>query len=480
MELAFARADGTEVPVLLSANPVIVGDEQLTVVLAHDISERKHFEEQLVAQATHDDLTGLPNRADLRGQLERTCRLSAGGRGFGVLFCDLDRFKQVNDAFGHDRGDELLVQVANRLREEADCADTVARLGGDEFVVLVESAADEAGLSRLAERIVRAFGEPFTVGDAEVWVTISVGQLWTVGEADPAEVLRRADVAMYRAKAVGRNRVEVFDREVQASVEHRAEVERRLRRGLSDGEIVGFLQPFVDLASGEVVGAELLARWRRPDGTMVSPVDFIPVAEESGLVVDLGRRMLRQACELLVARQRRGARPVRLNVNVSGIHVLAGDLVGDVTGILAQTGAPAHLLTIELTESRLMDDADEAVRRLEMIRELGVGLAIDDFGTGYSSLGYLQQLPVDTVKVDKGFVDGLGVDRGRTAIVEATVSLGATFGLKVVAEGVETEDQAAALRRLGCGYAQGWLFGRPMPSDDFELFVDMAPDRISI
>jgi diguanylate cyclase (GGDEF)-like protein len=435
---------------------------------------------RLARQATYDTLTGLPNRALFLDRLGRAlARTARGGDLTAVLFIDLDRFKPINDSLGHATGDQVLRAIACRLTTLLRADDTVARLAGDEFVVIGESLSTPEAAVRFGERVVTTLSQPIRTATGvvvhEVSVGASVGVAFADGGADVTaeDLLRDADVAMYRAKQRGRGRVEVFDEALRIAVESRLETQNELRHAIDDGQIRAFYQPIVDSASGAVVGFEALARWEHPVRGLLAPGAFIDVAEETGLIVPLGARMLALACARTA--RWRDERPDRSDlhvaVNVSGTQFTHPSFVPTVAAVLADTGLDPDALWLEITETSIMADAKAAAETLGAIRALGVHLAIDDFGTGYSSLAYLRRFPVESLKIDRSFVAGIGRNREDEAIVDMILSLASALGLCVVAEGVETADQLAHLRRLGCGLVQGYHFGRPMPPDQIWYFL---------
>jgi diguanylate cyclase (GGDEF)-like protein len=391
-----------------------------------------------------------------------------------VLFIDLDRFKPINDSLGHATGDEVLRAIAVRLTTLMRADDTVARLAGDEFVVIVENLQAPEVAVRLAERVVTALSRPISteVGIVvhEVSVGASVGVAFADGGAEPTaeDLLRDADVAMYRAKQRGRGRVEVFDEALRIAVESRLETQNDLRHAIDGGQIRAFYQPIVDTGSGAVVGFEALARWQHPVRGLLAPSAFIDVAEETGLIVPLGARMLALACAQTARwrQDRPGWDGLHVAVNVSGTQFTHPSFVPAVAAVLADTGLDPDALWLEITETSIMADAEAAAQTLGAIRALGVHLAIDDFGTGYSSLAYLRRFPVESLKIDRSFVAGIGINREDEAIVDMVLSLARALRLHVVAEGVETADQLAHVRRLGCAFVQGYHFGRPMPPEE--------------
>jgi len=396
-----------------------------------------------------------------------------------VLFIDLDRFKPINDSLGHATGDEVLRAIADRLTGLLRADDTVARLAGDEFVVIGESLTTHESAVRFAERVVTTLSSPIRTQIGTVVHEVSVGASVGVAFADgaggltPEDLLCDADVAMYRAKQRGRGRVEVFDEALRIAVESRLETQNDLRHAIDDGQVRAFYQPIVDSAAGVVVGFEALARWEHPVRGLLAPGAFIDVAEETGLIVPLGARMLALACAQLARwRDERGERSgLYVAVNVSGTQFTHPSFVPTVAAVLAETGLDPDALWLEITETSIMADARTTADTLGAIRALGVHLAIDDFGTGYSSLAYLRRFPVESLKIDRSFVAGIGRSREDEAIVDMILGLARALGLHVVAEGVETADQFAHLRRLGCALVQGYHFGRPMPPDQIWNFL---------
>ena len=491
------------------------GNVAEATIMLDDVTERKRLEEELAHRALHDPLTGLPNRALLLDRLgqalarlghrsgvrpDRGSDPEPGAGGVAVLFLDLDGLKRVNDSLGHEAGDELLVAFARRLGGGLRPADTLARLAGDEFVVLLEGAGEEEAV-RAAERVVRGASEaPFAVAGQEVFVTASVGV--ALGEApgggaQPAApdagadvLLRHADLAMYEAKRRGGARHALYAERMGREAGARLELEGDLRRALARGEIEAFYQPEVSLESGRVVAVEALARWRHPERGLLLPAAFIPLAEETGLIVELGYRVLRVALGQ-AARWREnwggppGSAPPVVWVNLSARQFREPDLAAKVSAILEEAGVEPGALGLEVTESILVEDASPSVSLLEDLRRLGVGLAVDDFGTGYSSLSYLTRLPVGYLKIDRSFVAGLGPEggparrvgaegskgAGDATIVSAVIGLARAMGMKVVAEGVETGGQLARLEEMGCDLAQGYRFARPLPAGEATAYL---------
>jgi diguanylate cyclase len=444
-------------------------------VLRASLRERDDLAAQLEHQAFHDGLTDLANRALFNDRVRHAlARARREGGSLAVLFVDLDDFKVVNDNLGHGAGDRLLREVAARLRGCLRDADTVGRLGGDEFAILAEDTdLEEARV--LAERVLATLGAPFPLVGGQVTVRASVGI--AVDERpglDEAQLLRNADIAMYVAKDRGKGTYEVFQGSMLRSVRDRHDVTAALEGAIERHELVVHYQPIVDLHDGRVAGAEALVRWPRPDRGLVPPADFIPLAEETGLVVELDRFVLRQACRQ-VAGWNADAGRLLLHVNLSAHHLLRADLATSVAAALRDSGLAPECLALEITESVLMHDLETAIVRLHELKRLGVHLAIDDFGTGYSSLAYLRQMPIDAVKIDKSFVDGVAGGPEESAVARAIIALATTLHLDTVAEGVELPEQASALAELGCHLAQGYHFSRPVPAADMAQLTGQRP-----
>ncbi|MDQ4100090.1 MAG: EAL domain-containing protein [Chloroflexota bacterium] len=433
-----------------------------------DISERKRLEEQLAHQAFHDSLTGLPNRALFMNRLEHAlARARRHPTHAALLYLDLDRFKVVNDSLGHEVGDQLLIAVGGRLRACVRPQDTVARLGGDEFTILLEDVGQVDQVLRCARRVLEALTVPFTAAKHQVFTTASIGVAWSNEEEHASALLRHVDIAMYRAKSKGKARYEVYDPEMNAQAVRRLEMENNLRWAPQREEFSVVYQPNVELSTGRVIGMEALLRWQHPQRGMVLPSEFIPITEDTGLILPLGRWVLEQACRQAREWQEqftaRGLMSV--SVNLSARQFQDPDLVEETGRVLRECGLDPRCLHLEITESVMMEHAEAAVSTLNRLKGLGVQLALDDFGTGYSSLGYLERFDVDTVKLDRSFVRELGRERGKTAIMEAVITLSRALGFSVVAEGIETVEQLSELRRLGCERGQGYLFSKPVTAD---------------
>ena len=480
-ELRIQHADGTwrdfEVIAKNLVEDVGVGG---IVVTFHDITERKAFERDLQRLAFHDTLSGLPNRALFLDRLERAlARADRYRRSIAVMFLDLDNFKVVNDSLGHEIGDRLLMAVAARLRACLRDEDTAARLGGDELAVLLEEVVDEQSAVDVARRISATMTEPIVLDGRELFPTFSIGiALSTPGHDRPDTLLRNADLAMYRAKANGKARFQVFDPSMTIGALERMEMESDLRHALDRRELRVVYQPIVALEHGRISELEALVRWDHPTRGTISPVQFIPLAEETGLIVSIGQWVLEEACRQAhawaIAHPTEPA--IVMSVNLSARQFLQADLVEEVARVLWQTRLDPSTLKLEITESVLMRDIDGTIEKLWALKNLGVHLAIDDFGTGYSSLSYLKRFPVDTLKIDRSFVSGLGQDSNDTAIVRSVVALAKSLNLAVTGEGIETSEQLGQLQALGCDQGQGYLFAKPLEAVAVsELLANVEP-----
>ncbi|MFY9294324.1 MAG: EAL domain-containing protein [Methylorubrum rhodinum] len=462
-------ADGQSLPVRVLRKDVLLGRKRQTVVAVRDQRERLHTEARMRTLAFTDALTELPNRARLGDVLaHHTAVLRESGRGFAVLMLDLDRFKFVNDVLGHAMGDTLLRKVAERLRSAVSEDDVVGRLGGDEFAVLTLSVQEDGGPQRLAARIVEVMDRPFLLDGQLVNVGASVGvALAPQDGADPEQLLRNADLALYQAKAEGKAQFRVFEPALAERVEARRTLEADMRRALKAGEFELHYQPLVDAQSGQVTAAEALLRWRHPRRGLVSPADFIPLAEETGLIMPLGAWVLRTAC----TDARRWPNAIKVAVNLSPVQFRDDRLPEAVEDILRETGLAAHRLELEITEGVMFDDEERTLMMLSRLKAVGVGLAMDDFGTGYSSLSYLRRFPFDKIKVDRSFVCQLPADAESAAIVRAIITMGSCLGMITTVEGVETAEQYAFVASEHCGQVQGYHISRPLPSTDFIAFL---------
>ena len=439
--------------------------------IIHDVTERKAAEQQLLHDALHDRLTGLPNRALLLDRADHLLRRAARRPSelFGVLLLDVDRFKYVNDSLGHVAGDELLLALARRVEGCVRREDTVARLGGDEFAVLLDSVAEVVEATHVAERIQTALSLPFVLGDHELYATASIGiALSAPGYARAEEMLRDADTAMNRAKLAGRARHELFEAEMHADVVARLRLETQLRRALERDELLLYYQPIVHLDTGKLAGFEALIRWRHPERGLLRPIEFIDMAEETGLIIPIGWWVLRQACTQLRQWLDRipGTERLTMNINLSARQFRQPDLVPRIDAVLLEAGVTPRAVELEITESAFLESAEVATVAVNELRKRGVRVCIDDFGTGYSSLGYLRRLTVDTVKIDRSFVSGLGSEGGNPELVHAIVALAQSLELGAIAEGVETVAQRQMVWELGAQMAQGHLFAMPVDAEE--------------
>jgi diguanylate cyclase (GGDEF)-like protein len=455
--------------------------EMRTAELRRREEDRKRLQDELAHQAFHDSLTGLANRALFKDRVDHALkRLQRRRRPLAVFFLDLDRFKAINDSFGHASGDALLIAVSKRLSDCVRAEDTVARLGGDEFAVLVENLAGDAEVRIIADRVKEAFRDPIVIDGRELAVAASIGiALSEAGTETADDLLRNADLAMYRAKAAGGG-ARQYAPEMHAGMIDRLELESDLRQALARDQLYLVYQPIVDLQTGRLSGAEALLRWQHPTRGVVSPAEFIPVAESSGMIVPIGEWVLRQACR--DARrwdEIRGGEQLSVSVNLSGRQLQTSELPSVVPQALLEAGLAPGRLTLEMTESVLIDRNDETLALLHELRRIGVRLAIDDFGTGYSSLSYLHRFPVDVVKIDRSFIESLTGEADDTSLVGSIIRIGQGLRVSTVAEGIEDATQLAALQRLGCDNGQGYHFARPMSVSDFEAFIAEAGRRLS-
>jgi diguanylate cyclase (GGDEF)-like protein/PAS domain S-box-containing protein len=475
-EKRYLHADGRPVWASLSATLMRDPDGTPLYFVSHvaDITETKQSGERLAHQAIHDPLTGLPNRALFVERLRAALAEDDAART-AVIFLDLDDFKLVNDSLGHQAGDRLLVAVADRLRAAIRPNDLVARFGGDEFTVLCRDVPDAEHAKGVAARLSRAIAKPVTLTDGEVFVTASLGISLASGELDtPDTLLRDADAAMHRAKEEGRARTEVYESAAHDRAVRDLRTGNELHRALEREELRVHYQPIVRLDNGRVTGFEALVRWEHPERGLVRPDEFIGLAEQTGLVVPIGTWVLEQAARQVVTWQTHGSQ-LTMSVNLSPRQLAEPSLHDAVEEVLRATGVPPDSMWFEITEGTLMRDAEAAVVALGKLRALGVHLSVDDFGTGYSSMTYLKRFPVEALKVDRSFVDGLGREPEATAICTAVISLAHALGLRAVAEGIETSEQLAELRTLGCELGQGYLFGRPEPPERLGHRPDARP-----
>lgn len=469
---------------LASGQPMLdaSGQKMGAVVAMHDITERKTFEEQLEHQAFHDALTGLPNRTLFMDRLGHALvRTRRGPGSVAVLFLDLDNFKMINDSLGHKVGDQLLILVSQRLQGCIRPEDTVARLGGDEFTILLEDITDPSDAARIAERIEEQLRSPIIMGGQdmlrtsslegrELFISTSIGIAIQASTDDhPDDLLRNADIAMYEAKSKGKARYAVFEPRMKARASEHLRIETELRRAIEREEFRVYYQPIVCLDTGNISGVEALLRWEHPTRGMVPPLEFIPLAEETGLIVPIGQLVLEEACRQARHWQELYPQPgggsLTMSVNLSARQFGHPKLLEDIARAIEETGLDACCLKLEITESIGVEDTGATIETLNRLKEMGIQLALDDFGTGYSALSYLKRFPISTLKLDRSFVAGLGRDAEDTAIVHAVIAFAKALGLSITAEGIETAEQLSALWALGCDHGQGYYFSKPLPRD---------------
>ncbi len=483
LEKRFVRKDGTVRWANFTISRIKAFGAELAVVgMAHDITQRKTLESQLMHQASHDPLTGLGNRALFRDRVERALANSGHvPERVAVIYCDLDDFKKVNDSLGHSEGDRLLQIVSERLLNATRGRDTVARLGGDEFAILVENVSEAEDVIIVADRIVHGLQQPVALAGNEVFVGGSVGIARAAHGDDAAALLRNADVAMYTAKHGGKGRRAIFQREMHSIALERLELEAGLRRATERGELRLRYQPIVELASGRVIGAEALLRWQHPERGLLLPAAFLKLCEDTGLIVPVGLWVLHAACQQGAcwdaALQAGAVHPgaptpaFTLSVNVSARQLQGETFVDDVATALADSGLPPERLLLEITETVFLQNEETIIERLRALKLLGVGLGIDDFGTGFSSLSYLQRFPLDVLKIDKSFVDGVTRDGSDAALARAIIALGEVLSLRTIAEGIARPQQQERLQALGCQFGQGFLFAEPLEADEVERLL---------
>ena len=488
MEFRMRHRDGTYLSTETLRTSLVHDQNVKGIVLnTRDITERKQFEEQLQHQAFHDPITNLANRALFRDRvLHAIERQERDHKPIAVLFMDIDDFKTVNDSLGHAAGDGLLQEVGDRLKKALRSADTAARLGGDEFAILLEDGGEGIRAAEVAERIMQMLEDPFALEGKEVFVRASVGIAVADGAApggeDAAEALmRNADVAMYMAKERGKGRYQVFEPEMHDTALRRLELKADLQRALDHDEFILHYQPVIELESGRITGVEALIRWIHPERGIVQPLEFIPLAEETGLIVPIGRWVLAEACRYAVELQSEfpsapDEPPFHMAVNLSARQLARPEIVNEVRDILAETGLEAPALILEITESMVMQDMELAIERLNQLKQLGVLLAIDDFGTGYSSLNYVRRFPVDILKVDKSFIDEVADGGESSALTAAVIELAGILNLKPVAEGIERADQLERLMELKCDMGQGYLFARPLDAQALRRLLQERAD----
>ena len=464
------RGDGVELAVETSAAPIHdrLGGVIGAVMVAHDVTVARELSQKLARLALHDSLTDVPNRTLLSDRLDQAVmRVHRTGTSVAILFIDLDRFKHINDTLGHAVGDELLRSVAQRLQSCVRSSDTVSRQGGDEFLVLLSDVTQPHDAALCAEKIIAALDAPHHIGGHDLRITASIGIATYPGDASDAEqLLRNADFAMYQAKYSGRNNYQFFKPEMNADAVERQSVETDLRRAVTQREFELNYQPKVSLETGAVVGVEALIRWNRPGCGTVLPARFIPVAEESGLILPIGRWVLETACRQARNWRDRGIAPISVAVNVSAVELRAKDFLDNVHQILEQSGLEPPFLELELTETFMMQDWKTTAEILRALKALGVKIALDDFGTGYSSLSYMKRFPIDALKIDQSFIRDMTTDSDDASIVSAVINMGRSLNMRVIAEGIQTRDQLKFLQDRHCPEGQGYYFGPPVPAED--------------
>ncbi|WP_299182629.1 EAL domain-containing protein [uncultured Neptuniibacter sp.] len=440
------------------------------VCVIRDISDVKRTKDELYRLAHHDTLTGLPNRLHMNEHLAFAIeRAKRHNRSLAVIFFDLDNFKIINDSFGHDVGDQLLQQTAQKLVKNVRASDMVIRVSGDEFIIIMEDVHQVHDVEQVVRELLREFQQEMVLAEQRINITASMGIcLYPLAASTPQELLRNADAAMYSAKEVGRNTFQFYEKEMTSNAVERVVLENSLRQAIEKEEFELYYQPQINLKDNKIIGTEVLIRWNHPEKGLVLPVNFIPFSEKSGLILEIGRWVLRMACIQAKTWLDKGVNFGRIAVNIAGPQIKQGDLVGMVNSALKEAGLPARYLELEVTENYIMKQQDRAAEQLQRVRDLGVTLSIDDFGTGYSSMSYLKQLPVHKLKIDQGFIRDIPDDPNDMAISKAIIAMGQSLGLTVIAEGVETEQQACFLADAGCHEAQGYLFGKPVDRDRAE------------
>jgi diguanylate cyclase (GGDEF)-like protein/PAS domain S-box-containing protein len=469
-DLKLRHKDGSQLYAELSASNFSYNDKDAMCVVVHDITERKLFEEQLMYQASHDSLTGLANRNLLNDRFNHAAAYQKRKRNtLAVVLLDLDRFKVINDALGHGVGDSLLKLVSERLTGGVRSYDTVARLGGDKFVILVTDVMDMNDIITVAKNILDLFATPFTLNENELFASASIGISMFPSDGESVEhLLMKADTAMYYCKGQGGNNYQFFAEEMNRKVKDRLSMETNLRKALEQQEFILYYQPKVDLSTGDICGMEALIRWQRPDGHMVSPAEFIPLAEETGLILPIGEWVFRTACRDSKHLIDMGYPNLHISANLSARQFAQENLIELIKGILDETGLDPMHFELELTESILMKDEEKLIKKLRAIKDTGVRLSIDDFGTGYSSLSYLKRFPIDVIKIDRSFVMEITSNPDGAAIVQTILAMAHTLKLRVVAEGVEKPEELMFLREHGCEEMQGYYFSKPVPLSEFE------------
>lgn len=475
----YLRGDGAEYWLDESATPIFEANGTVggVILVLRDMSEARQFATRMQHQAQHDFLTGLPNKLLLHDRIGQTIAQAERTQApFALLFLDLDRFKYINESLGHGIGDKLLKQVSARLAGVIRATDTACRQGGDEFIVLLPQIDNTEAAAVVADKVLASIKEPYSIDEHELHITLSIGiSVYPTDGTEIDTLIRSADIAMYHAKEAGRNNHQFFTREMSARTAQRANLESGLRRALRNNEFKLHYQPKVSLANGETIGTEALIRWVHPEHGMVSPAQFIPIAEDSGLIVPIGEWVLREACRQNELWRRSGAPAMPVAVNVSAAQFAQRNFLDVIKDALKQSGLPPHLLELELTESIIMRNAESTVAVLVAIKEMGIRVAIDDFGTGYSSLSYLKRFPIDTLKIDQSFVSALPGDADQAAITTAVIAMAKSLKRSVTAEGVETREQLDFLTAQGCDDVQGYLLSKPIPAEQIPAFCALPP-----
>jgi diguanylate cyclase (GGDEF)-like protein/PAS domain S-box-containing protein len=479
--------NGQLLDVEVTVSHLEIEGRQMLCYISHDVTERKNIELELLRNqrrldhlAHHDALTGLSNRLFLRTHLEQALQSCRAGDGLAVMLLDLDNFKIINDSFGHNVGDELLVELARQLKKFVETRGVVARLGGDEFVVVLSNVTGPDAASSTADGILNIVATPQRVAGRAINTSVSIGVTLCPQDSQDLDcVLRNADLAMYKAKESGRNNVQFFQPELNAQVRHRLTMEHDLRRAIESKQFVVHYHPLVAIANRRIVGLEALVRWEHPRLGLVSPGKFIPIAEESGLIVQIGEHVLRTVCDQVMRWQNAQVPIVPVAVNWSAIQLQRQSVVEVIHRILGETGMQPNLLSLEITEGALMRNARQHASALQVLRDSGVRIQIDDFGTGYSSLSYLRELPIDTLKIDRSFINHVDDNPADQAIVSAILAMARSLGLRVVAEGIETAAQLEVLHHHGCEVAQGFYFSRPLPAEQCRALLEELATRTS-
>jgi diguanylate cyclase (GGDEF)-like protein/PAS domain S-box-containing protein len=467
--------DGAEFVIEENAEPLLDSEQNVrgAVLVFRDVGDARRIATEMARLASHDCLTGLPNRAHLHDCLRKALALTRrSGTRLALMYLDIDNFKNINDMLGHQVGDQLLVDIAARLQAVVRSSDTISRQGGDEFIILLPEVSDRLAPAEVAQKLLQTIGAISHVGSHEVRISASIGIAVCPDDGIDADTLtRNADSAMYHAKASGRNNFQFFTTEMTEVVAERLRLETSLRRAVERNEFVLHYQPKIALCDGRIIGAEVLIRWRHPTEGLIAPGRFISAAEQSGLINPIGSWVLREACAQNQAWQRAGMEPIPMAVNLSATQLHHEGFLEEVTAVLNEMDMAPHLLEFEVTESVSIHGEEKAVTWLETLKEMGVRLSIDDFGTGYSSLSYLKRLPIDTIKIDQSFIRDITTDPDDAAIITAIIRMAHSLRLNVVAEGVETADQLAFLRRQNCNQVQGYYFSKPVPAEEFEQLL---------